>query len=285
MLQVEIDQDSGFCFGVVNAIDNAEKELLQDDELSCLGDIVHNSQEVKRLQRKGLRTINHEQLKSLTGKKVLLRAHGEPPSTYEIAKKNNIRIIDATCPVVLRLQKKIKKQYETSGRENTQIVIFGKIGHAEVNGLVGQTEGHAIVIEKKEDIDKLDFSKEINLFSQTTMSLNDFRDIVDAIESRMKPEVLFKFFDTICRQVANRMPNIKKFASRHDLVLFVAGQKSSNGKVLYEECLQANSNTHLISTPDEIDRKWLTGISSVGICGATSTPKWLMEEVAAQLAQ
>ena len=164
-------------------------------------------------------------------------------------------------------------------------MIFGKIGHAEVNGLVGQTEGHAIVIEKKKDIDKLDFSKEINLFSQTTMSLNDFRDIVDAIESRMKPDVLFKFFDTICRQVANRMPNIKKFASRHDLVLFVAGQKSSNGKVLYEECLQANPNTHLISTPDEIDQKWLKGISSVGICGATSTPKWLMEEVAAQLAQ
>jgi len=285
MLQIEIDQDSGFCFGVVNAIKNAEKELLQDDELACLGDIVHNSQEVKRLQRKGLTTINHEQLKSLKGKKVLLRAHGEPPSTYEIAQENNIKIIDATCPVVLQLQKKIKKQYETSCSENAQIVIFGKIGHAEVNGLVGQTEGHAIVIEKKEDINRLDFDKEINLFSQTTMSLNDFGDIVEAIESRMKPDVVFRYFDTICRQVANRMPNIKIFATRHDLVLFVAGAKSSNGKVLYEECLQANPNTHLISTPDEIDREWLKGISSVGICGATSTPKWLMEEVAAQLSR
>ena len=285
MLRVEIDQDSGFCFGVVNAIESAEKELLQDDELSCLGDIVHNSQEVKRLQKKGLTTINHEQLRSLKGKKVLLRAHGEPPSTYEIAQENNIKIIDATCPVVLRLQKKIKKQYETSGRGNAQIVIFGKIGHAEVNGLVGQTEGHAIVIERKEDIDNLDFNKEINLFSQTTMSLKDFRDIVETIENRMKSGVMFKYFDTICRQVANRMPNIKNFASRHDLVLFVAGTKSSNGKVLYEECLQANPNTHLISTPDEIDRGWLRDISSVGICGATSTPKWLMEEVAAQLAQ
>ncbi len=285
MLRVEIDQDSGFCFGVVNAIKNAEKELLQDDELSCLGDIVHNNQEVERLQEKGLTTINHEQLKLLRGKKVLLRAHGEPPSTYKIAQENNIRIIDATCPVVLQLQKKIKKQYETSGGENAQIVIFGKINHAEVNGLVGQTEGHAIVIEKKEDIGKLDFNKEIYLFSQTTMSLNGFQDIVESIKNRMKPDIVFKYFDTICRQVANRMPNIKIFATRHDLVLFVAGKKSSNGKVLYEECLQANPNTHLISTPDEIDSEWLKGISSVGICGATSTPKWLMEEVALRLSK
>lgn len=283
MLRVEIDQDSGFCFGVVNAIQNAEKELLQDEQLACLGDIVHNNQEVERLKKKGLKTINHEQLKSLKGKKVLLRAHGEPPSTYKTARDNNIRIIDATCPVVLQLQKKIKKQYETPGAENAQIVIFGKIGHAEVNGLVGQTAGNAIVIEKKEDIDLLDFNREIYLFSQTTMSLNDFRDIVETIKSRMNPDVAFKYFDTICRQVANRMPNIKIFSSRHDLVLFVAGKKSSNGKVLYEECLQANPNTHLISTPDEIEPEWLKGISSVGICGATSTPKWLMEDVAARL--
>ncbi|GHS91853.1 4-hydroxy-3-methylbut-2-enyl diphosphate reductase [Bacteroidia bacterium] len=285
MLRVEIDQDSGFCFGVVNAIENAEKELLQDEQLACLGDIVHNNQEVERLQKKGLKTINHEQLKSLKGKKVLLRAHGEPPSTYKTARDNNIRIIDATCPVVLQLQKKIKKQYEASGAENAQIVIFGKIGHAEVNGLVGQTAGNAIVIEKKEDIGHLDFNREIYLFSQTTMSLNDFRDIVETIKSRMKPDVTFKYFDTICRQVANRMPNIKMFAARHDLVLFVAGKKSSNGKVLYEECLQANPNTHLISTPNEIDPEWLKGISSVGICGATSTPKWLMEDVASRLSQ
>ncbi|MDR3062203.1 MAG: 4-hydroxy-3-methylbut-2-enyl diphosphate reductase [Dysgonamonadaceae bacterium] len=285
MLRVEIDQDSGFCFGVVNAIKNAEEELLRDEQLACLGDIVHNNQEVERLQKKGLKTINHEQLKLLKGKKVLLRAHGEPPSTYKTARENNIRIIDATCPVVLQLQKKIKKQYETSGVENAQIVIFGKIGHAEVNGLVGQTDGNAVVIEKKEDIDHLDFNREIYLFSQTTMSLNDFRDIVKAIKNRMKPDVVFKYFDTICRQVANRMTNIKIFAARHHLVLFVAGKKSSNGKVLYEECLQANPNTHLISTPNEIDPEWLKGISSVGICGATSTPKWLMEDVATRLTQ
>jgi 4-hydroxy-3-methylbut-2-enyl diphosphate reductase len=283
MLHVEIDQDSGFCFGVVNAIKNAERELLQNEQLACLGDIVHNSQEVERLQKKGLKTINHEQLRTLKNKKVLLRAHGEPPSTYKTAYDNNIRIIDATCPVVLQLQKKIKKQYETSGGKNAQIVIFGKAGHAEVNGLVGQTDGNAIVIEKKDDIDNLDFNREIYLFSQTTMSLNDFRDIVETIKIRMNREVIFRYFDTICRQVANRMPNIKIFASRHDLVLFVAGKKSSNGKVLYEECLQANPNTHLISTPDEIDPEWLKGASSVGICGATSTPKWLMENVAARL--
>ncbi len=280
MLKVEIDQDSGFCFGVVNAIKHAEEELKQGDELACLGDIVHNSQEVKRLQNKGLKTINHDELSSLKEKKVLLRAHGEPPSTYQIARENNIQIIDATCPVVLQLQKKIKKQYQTSGTANAQIVIYGKIGHAEVNGLVGQTDGNAIVIEKKEDIDILDFSKEIYLFSQTTMSVNDFQEIVAIIQSRMQPEVVFRYFDTICRQVANRMPNIKAFASRHDLILFVAGQKSSNGKVLYNECLKANSNTYLISTSEEIDPAWLKGIHSVGVCGATSTPKWLMEEVA-----
>ncbi len=283
MLRVEIDQGSGFCFGVVNAIKSAEKELMQDEQLACLGDIVHNNQEVKRLQEKGLETINHEQLSSLKGQKVLLRAHGEPPSTYKLAETNNIRIIDATCPVVIQLQKKIKKQYETSDPDRSQIVIFGKIGHAEVNGLVGQTDGHAIVIEKKEDIGHLDFNKEIYLFSQTTMSLSDFGEIVRLIEKHVKPGIAFRYFDTICRQVANRMPNIKKFATRHDLVLFVAGKKSSNGKVLYEECLQANPNTHLISTVDEIDPEWLKGIDSVGICGATSTPKWLMEEVARHL--
>ncbi len=283
MIKVEIDKDSGFCFGVVNAIKHAEKELAEGGELFCLGDIVHNSQEVARLQKKGLDTINHEQLEQLKGKKVLLRAHGEPPSTYQTAEKNQIRIIDATCPVVLQLQKKIKKQYQNSDMEHSQIVIYGKIGHAEVNGLVGQTDGKAIVIEKKEDIDRLDFSKDIYLFSQTTMSLNSFQEIVETIQVHLPEGIRFSYFDTICRQVANRMPHIKEFASRHDLILFVAGEKSSNGKVLFVECQKANPNTHLISGPDEIDPFWLKGIGSVGICGATSTPKWLMEEVARKI--
>jgi 4-hydroxy-3-methylbut-2-enyl diphosphate reductase len=281
MRTVEIDRDSGFCFGVVNAIKSAEKELLEDNELYCLGDIVHNSQEVARLRKKGLVAINHADLEEIRNRKVLLRAHGEPPSTYETARRNNIRIIDATCPVVLQLQKKIQRHYRNLDRNNTsQIVILGKIGHAEVNGLVGQTEGKAIVIEKKEDLDKLDFRKDIYLFAQTTMSLDNFREIEAEIQSRVNENVTFQSFDTICRQVANRIPNIKKFASRHDLVLFVAGEKSSNGKVLFGECKKANANTFLISHPDEINIEWLKNVQSVGICGATSTPKWLMEEVA-----
>jgi 4-hydroxy-3-methylbut-2-enyl diphosphate reductase len=280
MLKVEIDRDSGFCFGVVNAINNAEKELSIDEELYCLGDIVHNSQEVARLQEKGLRTINHKELGNMQCKKVLLRAHGEPPSTYDIANRNGIRIIDATCPVVLQLQKKIRKYYHESDRNNTQIVIFGKNGHAEVNGLVGQTDGKAIVIENKIDLGQLNFSRPVCLFSQTTMSVDDFQDIVREIQFRIDSNVDFKYFDTICRQVANRIPNIREFAARHDLILFVAGEKSSNGKVLLNECKKANSNTRLISSPEAIDPQWLYQVESIGICGATSTPKWLMEVVA-----
>jgi len=280
MRTVEIHNESGFCFGVVNAIKSAEKELADDKELYCLGDIVHNSQEVARLQKKGLRTINHEDLNEMQNKKVLLRAHGEPPSTYRIAQLNSIRIIDATCPVVLQLQKKIRKHYHESDKNATQIVIFGKNGHAEVNGLVGQTDGTAIVIENESDLDRLDFNRAIYLFSQTTMSVDDFQKIVKEIQTRIRPEVEFKYFDTICRQVANRIPNIREFAARHDLILFVAGEKSSNGKVLFAECKKANPNTFLISGPDDINPQRLTNAESVGICGATSTPKWLMEEVA-----
>jgi 4-hydroxy-3-methylbut-2-enyl diphosphate reductase len=277
---VEIDKDSGFCFGVVNAINHAEKELALSDTLYCLGDIVHNSQEVARLQDKGLQTINHEQLAEMRFKKVLLRAHGEPPSTYETANRNNIRIIDATCPVVLQLQKKIRKYFLHSDIKISTIVIFGKIGHAEVNGLVGQTEGHALVVEKKEDLNHLDFDKDIYLFSQTTMSVDDFREIVEEIQNRIGQGHRFMYFDTICRQVANRIPNIRKFAARNDLILFVAGTKSSNGKVLFGECKRANPNTRLVSGPGDIDMEWLQGVKTIGICGATSTPKWLMEDVA-----
>ncbi len=280
---VEIDKESGFCFGVVNAIKHAEEELEQGGDFFCLGDIVHNSQEVERLKNKGLGTINHEQLKSLRSAKVLLRAHGEPPSTYRIAKENNIKIIDATCPVVLQLQKKIFREFNVSTPQKKQIVIYGKIGHAEVNGLVGQTGGTAIVIEKIKDLEQLDFSKDICLFSQTTMSLDDFQEIVKSIEERIEPGVSFRYFDTICRQVANRMPNIKTFAGKHDLILFVAGKKSSNGKVLYEECKKSNQNTYLISDYQEINPEWLKQVRSVGVCGATSTPKWLMEAVAERI--
>ncbi|MDR1631389.1 MAG: 4-hydroxy-3-methylbut-2-enyl diphosphate reductase [Dysgonamonadaceae bacterium] len=283
MRTVEIDEGSGFCFGVVNAIQSAEKELTMDKELYCLGDIVHNSQEVARLQKKGLRTINHEDLKNMHNKRVLLRAHGEPPSTYETAEQNAIRIIDATCPVVLQLQKKILKHCREMDMLHSQIVIFGKTGHAEVNGLVGQTDGKAIVIEKIPDLDLLDFNKNIYLFSQTTMSVHGFKEIVAGIQARIHEGLDFRYFDTICRQVANRIPHIREFAARHDLILFVAGEKSSNGKVLLSECIKANANTFLISNPDDINPQWMENVQSVGVCGATSTPKWLMEDVARKI--
>ena len=281
MLQIEIDNGSGFCFGVTTAIKKAEEELANGETLYCLGDIVHNGMEVKRLHERGLVTIDHDQLAELHNVKVLLRAHGEPPETYEIAKRNNIEIIDATCPVVLQLQKRIKKQYENhdvKSTDNRQIVIFGKNGHAEVLGLVGQTHSEAIVIEKFDDVKKLDFNRDIYLYSQTTKSLDEFHNIIQYIQTHISKNSTFKSFDTICRQVANRMPNIALFAGKHDVVLFVAGRKSSNGKVLFKECQIVNGKSHQIESPDEIDMAWFDGVSSVGICGATSTPKWLMEE-------
>jgi 4-hydroxy-3-methylbut-2-enyl diphosphate reductase len=276
---IEIDKDSGFCFGVVTAINKAEEELASKEELYCLGDIVHNSMEVNRLSEKGLITINHEQFDKLQHKKVLLRAHGEPPSTYRKAKQNGIEIIDATCPVVLNLQRNIKQAYLGNDPEKTQIVIYGKIGHAEVNGLVGQTDGHAIVIENIDDLDKIDFSKDIKLFSQTTKSIDEFNKIVLKIKEKIINPDRFEYNDTICRQVANRIPKIIKFVSGHELVFFVSGKKSSNGKVLLDECGKVNNNVHLVSELEELDLSLLRGVKSVGICGATSTPKWLMEDV------
>ena len=281
MLNIEIDNGSGFCFGVTTAIQKAEEELAKGSRLYCLGDIVHNGMECERLREMGLITINHDDLSELHDVKVLLRAHGEPPETYELAHRNNIEIIDATCPVVLQLQKRIKKQYDANSQQpiaNSQIVIFGKKGHAEVLGLVGQTHSNAIVIENFDEVKKLDFSRDIYLYSQTTKSLDEFHRIIEYIQQHIQPTATFQSFDTICRSVANRMPNISQFATRHDLILFVCGRKSSNGKVLYNECLRVNPNTHLIEGPDEIDRQWLADINTVGICGATSTPKWLMEQ-------
>ncbi len=276
MLQIEIDSGSGFCFGVTTAIKKAEEELAGGGTLYCLGDIVHNGMEVERLHSRGLVTIDHHQLSQLHDVKVLLRAHGEPPATYATAEANHINIIDATCPVVLQLQRRIKRQYTEN--PGAQIVIFGKSGHAEVLGLVGQTHGAAIVVENMDDVSRLDFGRDIYLYSQTTKSLDEFRAIISYIQDHMSPGATFRSFDTICRQVANRMPHIAAFASRHDMILFVSGHKSSNGKVLFNECLRVNANSHHIEQPSEIDLSWLRGVRSVGICGATSTPKWLMEQ-------
>ena len=276
MLQIEIDNGSGFCFGVTTAIKKAEEELAAGKTLYCLGDIVHNGMECERLKKMGLVTIKQEEMSRRHGVKVRWRAHGEPRSTYELARENDIEIIDATCPVVLQLQRRIKRQYDAC--PEAQIVIFGKPGHAEVLGLVGQTESKAIVIANVEEVKRLDFTRDIYLYSQTTKSLDEFHRIIEYIQEHISPDATFKSFDTICRQVANRMPNISAFASRHDLVLFVCGRKSSNGKVLFNECKSVNPNSHLIEGPEEIKKEWLDGVRTIGICGATSTPKWLMEQ-------
>ncbi len=276
MIQVEIDRGSGFCFGVTTAIKKAEEELAAGKKMYCLGDIVHNGMEVERLTAMGMTTINHEQLRELHDVKVLLRAHGEPPETYELARRNNIEIIDATCPVVLQLQNRIKKQFDAN--PDAQIVIFGKNGHAEVLGLVGQTRSQAIVIEHFDEVPKLDFSRDIYLYSQTTKSLDEFHRIIEYIQSHISPTAVFRSFDTICRQVANRMPNIARFATQHDVIIFVSGRKSSNGKVLYNECKAVNPNSYHVENAEEINLDWFANAKTVGICGATSTPKWLMEE-------
>ena len=276
MPQIEIDNGSGFCFGVTTAISKAEEELAKGGTLYSLGDIVHNGMECERLRRMGLVTINHEEMERLHNVKVLLRAHGEPPETYELARRNNIEIIDATCPVVLALQRRIHRQY--AANPDAQIVIFGKNGHAEVLGLVGQTHSRARAIENLDDAKRLDLHHDIYLYSQTTKSLDEFHRIINYIQENIHPDASFKSFDTICRQVANRMPNISTFAARHDLILFVCGHKSSNGKVLFKECCRVNANSHQIECADEIQRDWLKDVKTIGICGATSTPKWLMEQ-------
>jgi len=283
MAVVEIDEHSGFCLGVVKAINKAEKFLGNNEQLYSLGDIVHNNMEVERLEVKGMKTINYSDLAKLRNVSVLLRAHGEPPSTYELAKKRGIRIIDATCPVVLSLQARISKVYEAHKDDDTQIVIFGKSGHAEVVGLLGQTENTAIVIEKVSDVYKLDFSKPVFLFSQKTKSLDEFWKLVSLIKESMFPGISFEYKDTICRQVANRLPHLRNFASKYDRVLFVSGAKSSNGKALFEACLQVNPNTYFISNLEDFHVSMIEGAESIGICGATSTPFWLMEDLKNQV--
>lgn len=277
-MTVEIDNDSGFCFGVLSAIGKAEDELRHGGRLFCLGDIVHNGIECERLQDLGLQTINHEQFSSLKGAKVLLRAHGEPPSTYQTAQRNGITLIDATCPVVLKLQQRIHRQYQELDPSTGQIVIFGQKGHAEVLGLVGQTDGTAIVIESADDIDRIDFSKDIFLYSQTTKSASSYSQLIEKIAQHVPSDRKFVHNNTVCGQVSHRRENIREFASRHDVILFVSGRKSSNGKVLFSECLNVNPRSFMIESREDIDISILDGAQSVGICGATSTPKWLMEE-------
>ena len=283
MIEITIDNESGFCFGVVNAIQSAERELAQTTELYCLGDLVHNNLEMERLKSLGLHTINHKDFALLTNETVLFRAHGEPPSTYQLAKQNRNKIIDATCPVVLQLQRRIHQYYLKIKDSHTQLVIYGKKGHAEVNGLVGQTNGTAIVIENPDDLDKINFKKDIVLFSQTTKSLDGFGQIIAAINGRIESGVKFQYYDSICRQVANRLPHIRLFASSHDWIYFVAGEKSSNGKMLFEACKKANTRSVLITQSSDIDTPLPADIRTVGVCGATSTPKWLMKEVAERI--
>ena len=280
MARIEIDKDSGFCFGVTTAISKAEEQLEAGGTLYCLGDIVHNSDEVERLRGKGLATITHDDLSALpAGARVLLRAHGEPPSTYATARRRGIDIVDATCPVVLKLQQRVKAAYDRDPARRPQIVIYGKTGHAEVNGLVGQTDGQAIVVETVADLDRLDYTRDIALFSQTTKSLEGYRGIIEEIERRMQPQAHFEHYDTICRSVSGRVERLRRFAASHGIVLFVAGTKSSNGRILYDQCRAVNPDTHLIANASHLNPEWLRGASSVGICGATSTPLWLRVDV------
>lgn len=277
---VEIDRRSGFCFGVINAIKEAENELEREGSLYCLGDIVHNGMEVERLEKMGLKSISKDEYFKLSNCKVLIRAHGEPPETYEYAKNNNIELIDATCPVVITLQEKVKGSYLKNNQQQGQVVIYGKKGHAEIIGLNGQTDNNAVVIESMADVEKIDPSRPVALYSQTTKRIEDFYDIAQNVKSKMQPGVPLEIKDTICRQVSNRVPNLKKFATQYDLILFIAGEKSSNGKYLYTICKEENPKSYKVATIEEINPDWFDGVSSVGICGATSTPNWLMEKAA-----
>lgn len=280
-MQIDIDNSAGFCFGVQRAIDKANELLNQGVELYCLGEIVHNHEEENRLNELGMVTITHSETVKLSEKTVLLRSHGEPPSTYKKLNANKNLIIDATCPVVLKLQQRVKQSFETLTKENGQLVIFGKHGHPEVVGLAGQTNNRAIVISQSSDLNQLDFNRPIEIYSQTTMSVEAFSIMVEEIKNKATNKL--KVHDTICRQVASRVPRIRDFASKHDVILFVSGKKSSNGKFLFEVCKSKNPNSYFISSPNEVNFAWLTENNRIGISGATSTPLWLMEQVKAHL--
>jgi len=285
-MQVTIDVNSGYCFGVEFAIQMAEDEMAEGGTLYCLGDIVHNSMEVNRLHAKGLRIIDRDQLREMRNCKVLIRAHGEPPETYELAMKNNIELVDASCPVVLKLQNRVKNAYDKMQQQEGQIVIYGKPGHAEVIGLTGQTKEEAIIVMQDEDLDRIDFTKPVTLFSQTTKSTKGFYRIRSMIQEKLEAantgleEIYYNANDSICRQVSNREPQMERFSQQHDVVLFVSGKKSSNGKALFGVCHNYNPRSYFIENEAEIDPSWFLETDSVGICGATSTPMWLMQQVA-----
>jgi 4-hydroxy-3-methylbut-2-enyl diphosphate reductase len=282
---VEIDDRSGFCFGVQNAVEIAEEALYKGEKIYSLGPIVHNDMEVERLSVLGLVSVSLEEFRKLKNCKVLIRAHGEPPETYLIAEKNNITIIEATCPIVKKLQSRIRQTLITANKCNGQIVIFGKPGHAEVVGLHGQTNGEGILISGPDDLKKIDVTRPVFLFAQTTMSIEDYNDIAELIRSKMRekgilePDKLLHINTTICGQISNREPHLRIFSKKHDVIIFVSGNESSNGKMLYSVCKNVNPNTYFVSSPDEIDHKWFEGKKTVGICGATSTPKWLIEKI------
>ncbi|MDR3226744.1 MAG: 4-hydroxy-3-methylbut-2-enyl diphosphate reductase [Prevotellaceae bacterium] len=288
MMLVEIDDKSGFCYGVIRAIEKAENELDTQNNLYSLGEIVHNNIEVKRLELRGLKSINHNELFKIKGEKLLIRAHGEPPSTYSAAKQNQISIVDCTCPVVLKLQERIKNNYEKIKKINGQIVIFGKKNHAEVNGLIGQTNGNAIVVETEKDIEFIDFSRPVSLFAQTTKSIEKFNEINEIIKNKMietnkNNNFVFESHNTICGQVSSRKPHLEMFSRNHDVVIFVSGKQSSNGKILYDACKNVNENTYMVEDENDLMSLWFIDAQSVGVCGATSTPKWLMEKVAEKI--
>jgi 4-hydroxy-3-methylbut-2-enyl diphosphate reductase len=284
-MEVEIDKRSGFCFGVQNAVEVAEKALKRGEKVFSLGPIVHNDKEVERLSNLGLVSIDHKQFMLLKDCNVLIRAHGEPPETYETAEKNNITIIEATCPIVKKLQSRIRETWLRAKTGNGQVVIFGKAGHAEVVGLLGQTGNEGILISNIEDIGKIDASRPVYLFSQTTMKAEEYQDIGVKIYNRMResgsidPELNLAMNRTVCNQVSNREPHLKAFARKHDIIIFVSGRESSNGKMLYSVCKGVNPQTYFVSSPEEIVAEWFSGKRSAGICGATSTPKWLIEEI------
>jgi len=278
-MRVEIDNESGFCFGVVRAINEAEGAL-QSGSIASLGDIVHNRVEVQRLEALGLQTISHEDIPTIAGKRMLIRAHGEPPRTYALAKEHGIEVIDATCPVVAALQRKVKEAYRKMQEVGGTVVILGKRGHAEVVGLIGQVDEQAIVVECEEDLQMIDFSRPIYFLSQTTQSIEKFNHLAEIMREKVAHEDLLTIDDTICRRVSSREEHLREFARQHDVVIFVCGRKSSNGKVLYNICRQENERSYNIEEASELQKEWFEGVDSVGICGATSTPKWLMESIA-----
>lgn len=281
-MKIEIDKDAGFCFGVVRAIENAEAELAKEEDLYCIGDIVHNELEIKRLSDLGLKTVSIEELKNCTCKKVLIRAHGEPPETYLFTQENNIQVVDATCPIVLKLQKRIKKSWKEMQNGKGSIVIFGEKNHAEVIGLNGQTENQAIIIEQEADLSQIDFTKPLRVFSQTTKSLEKYKNICDIIHRKAREvnNENVEFLDSICTSVSNRTKSLTSFAINYDVIIFVSGKKSSNGHFLYGFCKKNNPKSYFVSFIEELDPKWFENINTVGITGATSTPQWLMRKFA-----